>query len=287
VSLDFLFYSCIQSEKYLRAKAKGEIPIKWPELSNPVAKFETPEAGIKELLGWHRVNFEVLQEKVAVDASRVSAVAEAFVLLANDLDVLIEKMRAMFSSALTDSDNVVRALSAEVIPETAALFIKYWNWLHDTPGNLEEQTFEVGDRPPVGQYAPRFQRDRGPARDRGNQQRNSGGNGPRGGGQSRGGDQRRQGQQNGRGGGRNQDFRNQPNGPRKNIKVSEDQVREQVEAAILTMNNDGLDEYEFPSNNSYNRRLQHKIAVELGCETGSRGDEPKRFVVITRPKSDG
>jgi hypothetical protein len=284
VSLDFLFYSCIQSEKYLRAKAKGDIPIKWPELSNPVAKFEAPEAGINELLAWHRVNFDVLQEKSAVDASRVSAVAEAFVLLANDLDVLIEKMRTMFSSSISDSDNMVRALSAEVIPETAALFIKYWNWLHDTPGNLEEQTFEVGDRPPVGQYAPRFQRDRGPSRDRGNQQRSSGGNGPRG--PSRGGDQRRQGQQNGRGG-RNENFRNKPNGPKKSTKVSEDQVREQVEAAIQTMRNDGLDEYEFPSNNSYNRRLQHKLAVELGCETGSRGDEPKRFVVITRPKSDG
>jgi hypothetical protein len=293
VTEDYLFFACLQVEKLLKAKNEGVIKPNWPELSHfDAASGSALEDSITDMLSWYAANYPILKTHLPIDYSRVAEFSETLVPLVNDLCVAFanHSMNLAEEWPKTDASDPAELLRKDLdrmFPDTADKIIRYLDW---TLSPEKDEEFQIGDRPPVGRFAPSLRRSSA-----------SGGRG--GGGSNRGNDRQGRGSNQGQRGDRNQrrgsggggdrgrgnhrGDRGPRGGDRKQVDpaIVEGRLRSEVEAAIQQMNSQGLTEISLRPQNSFNRRLQHNFVSEYsGLTSTSRGDEPERFVVIVAAK---
>ncbi len=222
----------------------------------------------------------------------IAAICAATVMFTLDLRIIAQADSPNTFEALqnTDQNSIWEAIDAAVesiIPNFSYYIKPYLRWVFV---KKEEQTWDLGSRPPVGRHAP------GAARrhSRGNSDSRGGsGNrrsGPPTGGPRSQGNRKDFGKESRDGRNRGSEDRNasskrgpQRNGHAEQEKVALDAVRTAVEKL---RQEPSLGEVRLNPSNSFFRRLQHKMAVAEGFYSFSTGEGPQRSVVVTRERPE-
>ncbi|WP_218110386.1 R3H domain-containing nucleic acid-binding protein [Oligoflexus tunisiensis] len=294
MKLDYFLYSCFEYEqtcKALPGKAMG--PQRWP---HGVAFLDGERDSFRDLgdlgtqveacLRWYVEQFPPLLEDRSMTMENIGNLTAPAVFFCLDLKILAGADSQNTADALQASDNnavwetIDRHLD-QLLPNFSSHFKTYLRWVFV---KKEEQTWDVGSRPPVGRYAP-FQRRGRPGDSKGPPRRSGGGQGGR---PQQGGRDRHE---------RGQD-RDRPRGPRRDAGAGgiksggshADQERAALEAVRTAVDqlrsNPALAEIKLDPSNSFFRRLQHKRAVAEGFHSFSTGEGMQRAVVVTREKQE-
>jgi hypothetical protein len=291
LKLDYFLYSCFEYEqtcKALPGKAMG--PQRWPQA---VAFLDGERDNFRDLgdlgkqleacLRWYVEQFPSLLEDRSMTMENIGNLTAPAVFFSLDLKIVAGADSQNTADALQASDNnavwetIDRHLD-ELLPNFSSHFKTYLRWVFV---KKEEQTWDVGSRPPVGRYAP-FQRRSGrPGDSKGPPRRGAGGQG----GRPQGGRDRHE---------RGQD-RDRSRGPRRDAGAAKggshaEQERAALEAVRFAVDqlrsNPALAEIKLDPSNSFFRRLQHKRAVAEGFHSFSTGEGMQRAVVVTREKQE-
>ncbi len=238
-------------------------------------------------LSWYIEQFPALTTDRSMTIDNIGNLTAPSVYFCLDLKMLSAADSQNTVDALQASENngvweEVDALLDRHLPNFSSHFKTYLRWVFV---KKEDQAWDVGDRPPVGRYAPFQRRGRpgdnkgGPRRGGNSQGGSSGGRPPHAGGRDR--SER---------GGFDRDKNRGPRrdvAPRNNHADQERAALEAVRDAVDKLrNNPALGEIKLDPSNSFFRRLQHKKAVAEGFHSFSTGEGMQRSVVVTREKQE-
>jgi uncharacterized membrane protein YgcG len=287
VKLDYFLYSCFEFEQTCKASpGRALSDDRWPET---VAFFEgennaiTSQKPVKELVGqcldWYGEQFPALRDEHQLNLANIANIIPAAVFLALDLKLIYERSSEYDGLTFKESSpdhalwDELQKLIRQHLPNFAQSIFAYVKWAYT---EKEDVHWEIGNRPPVGRYAPRPKRS--PQGARGQRDR-SGGRTPR----SSSGNQRNQGGRPQRNGGSGGGSGGGGGGRGRPNQQKEKQALHLVEDAVKTLkSNPDQAEIKLPPANSFYRRLQHKHVMTLGFYSESSGEGHDRAVVIRR-----
>jgi len=160
VSLDYLLFACMQSEKFLKSNMTAESFGIFPSEEINVSGKGDVERHAVAIFEWYRKNVEALGIETVVDIERIGEVSAAFVQILADLQTVCTKagvnLKANWGTKSSDDlRDVIFQTSQVHLAFFHELFMKYLDWMFRREADT---VYEVGDRPPVGRYAPRLPR---------------------------------------------------------------------------------------------------------------------------------
>lgn len=276
VSIDHFLFNCYNYETLVKSKRTSKVT---PDLkSHQVADFSLDPFPTSELTSlWKSVAADfgsVLQEtRIAYGNLQdfIGATVEFYENISSKLSEVPYEAQKAFA------EKIASACMNELDAHSKNLITGYFTW---SLAPFERKKDEIGERPPVGRFAPRKPReprgndrgDRGGKRgqDRG-PRRDAGGRGPR---PERGPRQDR---------GPRKDRGPRPDrGPRK-PEISEADLLKEILKGCQELKSDGnRKEFALRPQNSFNRRRQHQLIIDEGFESQSSGEGDGRHVVIVR-----
>jgi len=307
VPIDYFLYACYEAEQTSKAleKKNESKSIQWPTIQDLSPEDLVDEVNsqklddlLADLMSWYAANFPDLATAEAWDFQKLPVVAPALVSMVSDVVFIHEQKTkaklATFQENAPSSDWVLLSgLIDRFFARKQHLISKYLEWMF---GENKDHRAEIGSRPPVGRFAPPFNRNRTssspssgpnnrksgganssargndsrPARPRNNNRdKNSfNGSGPRKDGPKR--------------GGRN-DFKgkNRPN-KKADAELEAKALSECNDAMAHLNSNKGEEQYVLKPQNSFYRRLQHQHVVSQGFLSESTGEGNERAVAVLR-----
>lgn len=327
VPMDYFLYSCLEHERTAQAtRSEADEDFGWPALISHIAnpngdpEFKTmPLAALlTRMTAWYRDTFPALTEISVIDYESLLEIVDPLVNLNRDISLLYkvrtEEDLPDFEGSVGNNkywDDIISTIS-EYFRNSGHLYIRYIQWSHAAV--TESDNINVGDRPPVGRYAPRYNtpfqsgprgggNSGGGRPDRGNER--SGGrdgnnrNAPSGGGRPDRGPRPDRGNDRGgprasndnQRGGQNRPQRDgggpRDGGGRKHRDDVDSQLLDsamaEVDQAIESLRtNESMDEVLLKPQNSFYRRIQHQKIVDMGYHSFSVGEGPDRSVRVAR-----
>lgn len=256
-------------------KALGEE--RWPPIAESletqngyVDREGEPIDLVQECASWYAKIFPQIVNEKHIDMSNVSVIAQAVVFFCLDIRLLYNKggqgtplVYTKNKDRLSPQWKRIEAIAQSTFPRFALQVMSYLKWVC---AEKEDGEWDIGQRPPVGRFAPNFRKI--------NAQSNSykGERGRR--------DQKGGGKNRGRG---NQKGRHPQKNRNEGSKSFEKQALRVVDDAINELKgNPDLQEIQLPPTNSFYRRIQHKHIVSLGFFSESSGEGNDRAVVLLR-----
>lgn len=337
VGVDYFLYVCLEHEKMLKSPGSETTRKCWPSLKGvtpgdplPIEiKDEPLDAVIEDLLAWYIANTPEVKAMRPLDHEVLNGVIPAVIGMTRDIELAVHlKTGEPLGSYERNGNKIwttIEAAYQRAFPRHHTLFGRYLQWLHAPEGNSTEVV--IGDRPPVGKFAPPPPRrtsgpgggggyggggDRPPRPQRGNDRgppqkqmyytpegeapprgREANGNSERGS-HSSSNFSRPQRGGGGFGGGGGGDRGRGPrrfDGPRQPQEASpelEAAALEEVKRAIAELAaNPELDEVTLKPTNSFYRRIQHSAVGETGMFSFSVGEGRDRSLRVSRHNNKG
>ena len=298
VGIDYFLYSCFEFESTCKALPRTIVgDDRWPVMLGLLEgeRGEFDDLTISELAekmaDWYAEKFPYLTAANPVNFRTLAEVVPATVMMAKDLDMIIkEKTGSSIPTFKTANKSDVWQLIEKTLEKKltkhAYFFSRYLKWVH---AQEEENTIEIGNRPPVGRFAPSRGRSTPQGRGGGRSGNSkSYGNRQHFGNSSQGGNQKNnRNEKRGR-----SEFRHKKDSQddkfhrdrKRDARLEQESIKQVIRAVQILNQQPDLGEYRLPPANSYYRRLQHKQVKEEGLFSSSAGEGQERAVVITRAK---
>lgn len=169
VSIDLIFYSCLEYERVLRSKSKDNelistCPIILEELSalkDDLISDDHLSALLEKVIHWYSSQYPCLAIRGVIDREMLHEVVEPLVSLNIDIANLYRSFKKTVIPAYNKAEEkhkfweILEILILKYFPQHGSKFIKYLQWSHATQP-IED--YKIGDVPPVGRNAPRLPR---------------------------------------------------------------------------------------------------------------------------------
>ena len=168
VPLDYFLYACYETEKLQDALQDDSPKIpQWPEIQG-IDKENLPddiehsklEELVEDLLGWYCANFPDLSSNEIWSFYNINSVTPPLVAMGRDVELLFEiKSDSKIPVYDTDQDTLdafwvrVEGLLAQFFNSKQELMSRYFEWCFGKEPKVEPN---LGQRPPVGRFAPNF-----------------------------------------------------------------------------------------------------------------------------------
>lgn len=295
LSIDYFLYLCLEYENLKKElpQTSENLP-KWPILAEKdqenIIETESYEELTKKLTNWYASSYPVLTKSNSVQLENASDIIQPVLMICEDISKLIDKKYQVKIPAFIKEeanketwDNSINEIVSS-FPTYHRFISLYLNWAYLNKNEKRSSYLhDLGDRPPVGKYAP------GGGGDFDRDNRHGGGRRPQRSSHNQ--DNRSRSFNQGR---RNSSFQKKDNGPQdkqsKNNKddKQEHTTRKGVSQAIQKLIKDpNMQEIKLTPTNSYYRRIQHQQIKKEGYTSSSIGEGSERAVVIYKDKKEG
>jgi len=278
LSLDLFLFNCFNYEQLAKSKRSSMVTPNLVDLeltpASAVGEISTQQIG--EI--WQKVTSEhqATIKQIAIDFRNLSDYSGCIVELFYNIEKLLPEDR---------EDNALNALVERIVEtcfshleSTSKKLVEFYLRWSLVPIKREAEV--VGDRPPVGRFAPAKPRpDRGSKGDRGGRGDKGPSRSDRGPRRDRNSNQK---PRPNRDQNRNSKRNDGPPRQRKSEISEADLLKEIIKGCKELRENSNLSEFPLAPQNSYNRRRQHQLIGEEGFGSNSSGDGDNRHVVIVR-----